>query len=110
MASRFTIDTKWDGSSTKHAYSAKVCIINGDLALTVDAPFFSEHRPPAPEGSGDMRVPGLDEGTIHIFISSGVKDIPEDEIEYLELIIGPYGHYYMIGCTSSEGEDRPWRI
>jgi len=105
MAQTFRINAKWDGTPSSHTYSAKVCIISGDLAIAVDAPLQENLQPPAPQ-SEEMRVQGLaDIGTVHLFISSGVAGISEDEIEYLELIIGPFGHYYMIGSSGADDVD-----
>lgn len=64
----------------------------GDLVVSVDAPFWPEPAPSAPAG----RVPELWQHSVaELFIWGG-------EERYLELELGPYGHWWLL-------ELAPWR-
>jgi len=114
----FSIEHCWDGSPSVHNYKVKLSIVNGDLALFVDAPFFNDAKPP--ENDGDpyallARGAGEEVGNRHvqleqyecvsIFVATGsISEVPIENQEYIEILLGPHGHYLISGF-SGQGDE-----
>lgn len=94
----------WDGSAPhstvfdsqigKSAYSIKFSfdINSGSMIIDVDAPFFNDPPPTFPPG----RMEGLwDHEVVEIFLAPGVLFEDVESSPYLEIEIGPFGHYYL---------------
>ena len=103
------IERSWDGQPSERGarYSVMLEIIRGDVRFKIDAPYFESAPPPPVEKDQQVaprgRYPGLFKyECVEIFIGSGTYDPvtsagKEFETPYLEIEVGPYGHYYMIG-------------
>ena len=100
MSSVLTVTKLWNGSDSNIKYNAKVSLslaqATGDIIVHVDADYNND---PAPK-QGPGRVVGLWEHEVfEIFISSGSRE------DYLEINVGPHGHYYLKMFTPYGSDD-----
>ena len=104
MTSR--IERTWDGAAPADQatrYSVTLELMRGDMRFIIDAPFFDDPPPPPLFEGDDAAPPGRYPGLykhecVEIFIASGnLQDGKESETPYLEIEIGPHGHFYLIG-------------
>lgn len=100
------ISKQWDGSEPNELlssrYNVRLEILRGDLRFIIDAPFFDDV--PVPEELPG-RCPGLYKyECVEIFISSGDASFQgrERETPYLEIEVGPHGHYYMLSFLGEQ--------
>jgi len=113
----FAIEQCWDGNPTVHNYKVKLSVVNGDLAFFIDAPFFNDAAPPDHEDPYALlaRSAGEEVGKRHIhleqyecvslFIATGsLQDVPLENQEYIEIVLGPHGHYLISGF-SGQGDE-----
>jgi len=114
----YSIEKCWDGTETEHNYKLKLSIVSGDLAFFVDAPFFNDAAPPEEDGDPYAvlaRSAGEEVGKRHIqlaqyecvsiFIATGaVEDVPLENQEYIEILLGPHGHYLISGFNGQGDE------
>jgi len=118
MAS-FRITKTWDGqtpSSPDSKYSITLELVRGEIQFVIDAPYFDDKPPPILPNAGGIGVDGGGDGgggaiaprgrypglykyeCVELFIASGnMEQGKETETPYLEIEIGPHGHFYMIG-------------
>lgn len=94
MASTVKVDHTWNGRQTAHSYEVDFSLSasNGDMEIVINAPFHDDPPPPVSRG----KLEGLhDFEVVEIFISgfpfgNDVADTP-----YLEIQVGPHGHYFL---------------
>ena len=114
MSVAFTIDHTWNGKKSSHLYKLKLSIVHGDLAFFLDAPFFDDPVPKRDESLISL-VPqrNLDENRhtqlaqyecISVLIATGSHDVPLESQEYIEVLLGPHGHYLITGYTGQGDE------
>jgi hypothetical protein len=98
VTSTLEIARRWDGVSLsvhEHARVSFACV--GDvLQVDVDAPFYADEPPKAQVGSTDRL---WEHEVIELFIADG-------EQHYLEIELGPHGHYLVLEL---QGVRRPIR-
>lgn len=118
MSRGFEIREDWEGKASKLHYKLKLSIVAGDLQLYIDAPYFADTVPSNEdcddEYSTYARSTGEECGLRHVllgayecvslFIASGIEDVPAESREYIEIILGPHGHYLITGY-SGEGDE-----
>ncbi len=63
----------------------------GDVVIAIDAPFHNDPKPPHPQGKVDNLY---DYEVVEIFIG-GFPSTYHDECPYLEIEVGPHGHYFL---------------
>lgn len=99
---RVDIEQKWNGRPcTKRERTIVSLQDDGDhIKVVVDAPFHADARPEGPPGS----TPGLwDHEVVELFIAGA-------DGHYLELELGPYGHYLALsfsGVREQSGGPHP---
>jgi len=124
MSQVYVCRRTWNNKPTAFEYRLKLCIVSGDLQVMVDAPYFGDEEPRAADaGSGVhqfMGSPGegpRDGGLRHerlgqhecvsIILASGIDGVEPQDCEYIEIMLGPHGHYLMTGFSGSDqgGDD-----
>jgi hypothetical protein len=98
MSRKILIAKTWDGKPFKSApmpYRIGFVInMTGDIVLEIDAPFFNDPPPPCEPGK---YLDVYKHEVVEIFISAYPKDDDDAQFSpYLEIQIGPYGHYSMV--------------
>lgn len=96
MTTVVKVDKTWNGKSlpASSLYSVEYTLspVNGDMQIVVDAPFFNDPAPPFPVG----KVEGLhDYEVVEVFVSGFPYTDDFTEIPYIEIQIGPHGHYFL---------------
>lgn len=97
MARRYAISKTWDGQETSTAPYKVGFVINamtGDIVLEIDAPYFDDPRPPTEPG----KCQGLHNyEVVEVFLAAYPNDDDAAQYSpYLEVQIGPHGHYNLI--------------
>lgn len=92
MSECIEINRTWDGKPTEtpsYYIYFTMAEENGDMLIDVDAPFFNDPQPPVPVG----KIPNTyDYEVVEVFLSGYAEP---QECPYLEINIGPYGHYSL---------------
>jgi hypothetical protein len=103
MSNKIIVDNLWNGSPSslhkKHKgyeIQVKFNLETNDMLIVVDAPFFND-RAPAQLTYGSRCENLWEHEVVEIFIASGLFDVESRENYYIEINIGPHGHYYI--CT-----------
>jgi hypothetical protein len=112
MSSNFATNQRWDGTKVAHEYKLKLCVVQGDLQILLDAPFFDDEKPNDEDCINDdtielipLRHPNLlQHECAAIHIASGLSGLEPEECEFIEIVLGPHGHYFMKGF-SGQGDD-----
>lgn len=95
MSHTLTINKTWDGKPpTSPSYEVKFSLSaqNGDMQIVIDAPYHNDPPPPFPAG----KIEGLHMyEVVEIFISGFPYNSDPSETPYLEIQIGPHGHYFL---------------
>lgn len=94
MSETLTIAKTWDGvKSTSPDYFVTISISSstGDVQVNIDAPYFNDPKPPSPPGKIDDL---FNYEVVEVFFSSYPSGFVQDT-PYLELEVGPHGHYFM---------------
>jgi hypothetical protein len=96
MAQTIQFGSAWDGkaSTIPSPYYAEFTLsaTNGDLQVNFDSPFFGDPAPPFEKG----KVEGLhDYEVVELFISGFPYGSDEKDVPYLEIQLGPHGHYFI---------------
>ena len=88
MATELCIDRLWNGSPAEpdERTVVGVALEPGALIVTVDAPFYGDPEPTAPAGSTDRL---WEHEVVELFLLG-------DGERYLELELGPHGHYLAL--------------
>lgn len=94
MKKKLAITKTWNGQQTSTApyqVSFSISPQTGDVQIKVDAPFHNDPPPTAPPG----KLEGLhNHEVVEIFVS-GYPSSYHEECPYLEIQVGPHGHYYL---------------
>jgi hypothetical protein len=95
MTAVVRVDKSWNGKpSGCDPYTVEFSLspINGDMQIVINAPFFNEPAPPFPRG----KVEGLHMyEVVEVFISGFPYTNDVTETPYLEIQVGPHGHYFL---------------
>eukprot|EP01038_Epipyxis_sp_PR26KG_P007754 gene7754-10533_t len=110
MSSSFELNKSWNHNETvSNSYLIEFSISSqtGDIIIKIDAPFHD--NPPPSDSSAQYntsRCENLYEyEVVEIFIATPSNDYNTAIVNnpYLEIEIGPYGHYYLV-CFTSEAD------
>ena len=98
------IKHSWDGSEPaapfESPYKIRLEIVRGEVQFQNDAPYWGDPAPPAPGGG---RFPGLfKHECVEIFIAAGDPELEAEERPYLEVELGPHGHFFLIGLLGQQ--------
>ncbi len=120
MSQAYATQRTWTGAERVGAeYKLKMCVVSGDLQILVDAPYFGDPEP-RPEdatfgSSSEYGEEVEDIGLRHemlgqhecvaIFIASGIDNQHPEECEYIEILLGPHGHYCLTGYAHQGDEN-----
>lgn len=89
-----TFAKTWNGQqSTSPPYHVSLSISpqSGDVQIRVDAPFHNDLAPSAPTG----KFEGLHNFEVVEIFVSGYPSAYHEECPYLEIQVGPHGHYFL---------------
>lgn len=105
MANKISFDHQWDGSPARfhkqqkeYEIQFKFDIDTNEMVIMVDAPYFGDPAP-SPTSTGN-RHQLWDYEVVEIFIASGLFNIESKDNYYIEIILGPHGHYYICSFPS----------
>jgi len=98
----YAIKTDWTGDAlgSVDQYSLSMSIRKGDLELNIDAPFYDD-APPIVSNTKIATMGLWDYELVEVFIASGAEGLGNKETPYIEIGLGPRGHWYML---SFQGE------
>lgn len=94
MSVNLVINKDWRGQESLVApYNVDFLIsqTTGDVMITIDAPFHNDPKPPYSPGKVDNLY---DYEVVEVFISGYPSSYHED-CPYLEIEVGPHGHYFL---------------
>jgi hypothetical protein len=94
MSVNLVIDKDWKGNDSgvePYHVDFSISQTTGDVMIAIDAPFFNDPKPPQPQGKVDNLY---DYEVVELFIS-GYSSTYHDECPYLEIEVGPHGHYFL---------------
>lgn len=98
MAVNIGINKKWDGSpaadsTPPYALYFSLSPATGDLIIKIDAPFFNDPPPPVEPCRYDELS---DFEVVEVFISGMPNTQTRSFNPYIEIEIGPHGHYFIL--------------
>jgi hypothetical protein len=94
-----TISNKWDGSAVNSDRGPTYIDLTispdeGDLIIDVNAPYYGDPKP----AQGPGRCPKLwEHEVVELFIVSTQAQGDPNNAPYLEFIVGPHGHWLILG-------------
>lgn len=97
-ARKFLMGKTWDGRPTTtspYKISFVINAITGDIVLTIDAPYFNDPRPPGEPGKC-LKLYNFEVVEIFIAAYPNDDDTQAQYSPYLEVQIGPHGHYNLV--------------
>ena len=95
-----SVKRNWDGSACSPSHRAKawVCIDSGSgsLVLGVEATYSDDSRPRAAPGP-TIDLDSYESVAFYLATQAQAtrSDVATDDIEYLQIILGPHGHYMV---------------
>jgi hypothetical protein len=94
MSSIVKLDHTWDGQPTQFSYSVEYSLsaINGDMQIVINAPFHNDSAPSFAPGKVENMQ---DYEAVDVFISGFPYSYDVAETPYLEIQVGPHGHYFL---------------
>ena len=94
MSQTLSMNTNWKGdksSCSPYQVTFSISPSTGDVQIHVDAPFHDDPAPKAPCG----KLEGLHEYEVAEVFISGYPSAYQEETPYLEIQVGPHGHYFL---------------
>ena len=97
-----SISHRWDGSPAYIPQTFRVDLKLSadalDLIISIEAPYFDDAAPPQQAG----KCPKLwEHEVVSLYIASNADRIPS-ECPYIEIIIGPHGHYLLLAFPGEQ--------
>jgi hypothetical protein len=102
MSADLWISKKWNGEKSAvdpYHVTFSISQTTGDVMINVDASFHDDPRPPFPAG----KLENLAEFEVVDLFMSGYPSAYHEETPYLQIEVGPYGHY-RLGFFLEEGD------